>query len=157
MENYNLQSELWHKIKIDNNILIQENNLYSLSKWETLSYYYRKDNNDFSYIKELEYWKNYRIFELDNNDNFINEIWFISFIFDEEDKDLYIEYFTIYEKYTWSWKWKDIINLIINYLKPLSLSGEIIDTDNWYTYYFWESIKNNICIPNNIKFNMVNT
>ena len=152
MENYNFKSELWDKIIFNKYILIEENNLYSLSQWETLLYYYRKDNEDFSYIKELEYWKNYRIF-----DKIENEIWFISFIFDKEDKDLYIEYFIIYDSYSNNWIWKDIIKLLINNLKPLSLSWEIINADNWYTYYFWESIKNNICIPNNIKFDMVNT
>lgn len=141
-----LNPSFWKEIKEWNIILLEEKNLFSLDS-ETLKYSIWEDPRikDFKFFDNQE---NYRIFSESKE-----ELWFISYSFYEEEKELYINMISVFENYAWSWIWTTVIESLIKRFDVKKLSLEIIDWDDWYTYWFWNSIKEKICDKEWIQFN----
>ena len=143
-------SEIWESINLtDNIVLVEELNLQSLNNSHLIYYSWWDDN--YSALKELSHTKNYRIYD---KKQWHKEVWFLAFIYDQEDGDLFIEFLTIFENNAWWGYWKEVMEGLFNYYNVNSLSWEIINADDWATYWFWKSINNKLCKKYNINFEM---
>lgn len=58
--------------------------------------------------------------------------------------DLFLSIIVIKERFSWNWIWSSVILNLLKKLKAKSLSQEIIDSDNWYSYNFYKSLKRKV-------------